>query len=61
MLMVAGGHFAAMIVQVRPPDESEPEEQVESTKKKKKKHKSKAMPEFEILKHTTVHRYTSAY
>ncbi|KIJ55413.1 hypothetical protein M422DRAFT_151545 [Sphaerobolus stellatus SS14] len=55
MFMVAGGHFAGLVVQVRRPDEDE--EEVVSGGKKKKKQKPK--PEFEILKHKTFHRYTT--
>lgn len=51
MLMVAGGHFAGLVAQVRRSDEAN----AEDSGGKKKKHK----PEIEVIKHKTFHRYTS--
>jgi ankyrin repeat and zinc finger domain-containing protein 1 len=57
MLMVAGGHFAGLVAQVRRPDEAEAEEEPSGGKGKKKKLKPK--PEVEVIMHKTFHRYTS--
>jgi hypothetical protein len=48
MLMVAGGHFAGMVVALRPRDKRERQE-------------VKGAGEIRVLKHKTFHRYTSAY
>jgi hypothetical protein len=48
LLMVAGGHFAGMVVRITGSNEH--------LNKGKAKHKR---PEFEILLHKTFHRYTS--
>ncbi len=50
--MVAGGHFAGVVVRV-----SRPSIAPEQGKGKQKK----AAPEMEILRHKTFHRYTSAF
>ncbi|KZS94374.1 hypothetical protein SISNIDRAFT_478213 [Sistotremastrum niveocremeum HHB9708] len=60
MFMVAGGHFAGLVVRVCPPDEqykSEDEDAVAIAKKKRKPPPPK--PDFEILHHKTFHRYTT--
>lgn len=57
MLMIAGGHFAGLVAQVRRPDEAEAEEEPSGAKGKKKKPKPK--PEIEVIRHKTFHRYTS--
>ncbi|KAF8519679.1 hypothetical protein JB92DRAFT_2897532 [Gautieria morchelliformis] len=57
MLMVAGGHFAGLVAQVRRPDEAEAEEEASGGKGKKKKLKPK--PEVEVIRHKTFHRYTT--
>lgn len=54
MLMVAGGHFAGLVVQVHRPDETDAEKDLAGGKKK-----SKLKPEVEVIKHKTFHRYTS--
>ncbi|KAF8573751.1 hypothetical protein K439DRAFT_1624824 [Ramaria rubella] len=54
MLMVAGGHFAGLVVQVRRPDDEDVEE-VSVGKKRRPKPK----PEVEVLRHKTFHRYTT--
>ena len=56
MLMVAGGHFAGLVAQVRRPDEADAEE---ATSEGKGKKKSKQKPEIEVIRHKTFHRYTS--
>ena len=56
--MVAGGHFAGLVVRVRRPDGDEEEEESLTGKKKKKQ---KPKPEIEVLKHKTFHRYTSTF
>ena len=53
--MVAGGHFAGVVVQVRRPDPRDVEDEAPLGKKKK----SKPKPEAEVLRHKTFHRYTS--
>jgi ankyrin repeat and zinc finger domain-containing protein 1 len=55
MLMVAGGHFAGLVAQVRKPDGANAEEELSGGKKKK----SKPKPEVEVIRHKTFHRYTS--
>ena len=50
MFMVAGGHFAGVVVRV-----SRPVEDGAVVKGKQKK----SIPEMEILRHKTFHRYTS--
>lgn len=55
MFMVAGGHFAGAIVRVSRPEEEEVAAQ-ESQRNKKRK---KPLPDTEVLKHKTFHRYTS--
>jgi hypothetical protein len=55
LLMVAGGHFAGIVVQVRQPDEDDVAEPTVEKKKKKQRPK----PEVHIIKHKTFHRYTS--
>ena len=52
MFMVAGGHFAGVVVRV-----SRSSEIVEDTVQKGKQ--KKPVPEMEILRHKTFHRYTS--
>lgn len=52
MLMVAGGHFAGVIVRVSHPKQSEPENP---------KAKQRPKPIVEILHHKTFHRYTSEF
>lgn len=54
MFMVAGGHFAGVVVRV-----SRPEGWESMTQGKKKAQKE--MPEMEILRHKTFHRYTSEW
>ncbi|KAI0077718.1 hypothetical protein K474DRAFT_1642714 [Panus rudis PR-1116 ss-1] len=54
LFMTAGGHFAGAIVRVSRPAGSAGES--ESTKKGKQK---KPVPEIEVLKHKTFHRYTT--
>jgi Bacteroidetes VLRF1 release factor len=53
MIMIAGGHFAAIIVRVQGPIEEEPA--APSRKGKQRKPKQ----DYEILLHKTFHRYTS--
>ena len=55
--MTAGGHFAGAIVRVSQPAHLQ-DLQPEVTKKGKLK---KPVPDIEILKHKTFHRYTSSY
>ena len=55
MFMTAGGHFAGAIVRVSKPEGAE---DGGVTKKGKPK---KPVPELEVLKHKTFHRYTSQY
>ncbi|KAF8517966.1 hypothetical protein BU17DRAFT_49126 [Hysterangium stoloniferum] len=55
LLMVAGGHFAGLIVQVHQPDEEDITEPTVGKKKKKQRPK----PEVHIIKHKTFHRYTT--
>jgi len=52
MIMIAGGHFAAIVVRVQNPMEEEP-----ASLRKGKQRKPK--PDYEILLHKTFHRYTS--
>ena len=52
MFMVAGGHFAGLVVRVSLPS-GEDEEVLQKGKQKK------PVPEMEILRHKTFHRYTS--
>ena len=55
MFMTAGGHFAGAIVRVSKPEGAD---DGGVTKKGKPK---KPVPELEVLKHKTFHRYTSKY
>lgn len=50
VFMVAGGHFAGVIVRV-----SKPSHEGEASRSKKQR----SVPEMEILRHKTFHRYTS--
>ena len=52
MFMVAGGHFAGVVVRVSRPSDVE---EVPVSKGKQRK----PVPEMEILRHKTFHRYTS--
>lgn len=52
--MVAGGHFAGVVVRVSRPGDTE------TTPAQKTKQK-KPVPEMEILRHKTFHRYTSGW
>ncbi|TCD65916.1 hypothetical protein EIP91_002031 [Steccherinum ochraceum] len=52
VFMTAGGHFAGAVVRVSRPEGAE----TETTKKGKQK---KPVPDVEILKHKTFHRYTT--
>ncbi|OCB89986.1 hypothetical protein A7U60_g2842 [Sanghuangporus baumii] len=52
MFMVAGGHFAGLVVRVSRPS-GENEETLQKGKQKK------TVPEMEILRHKTFHRYTT--
>ena len=52
MFMIAGGHFAGIVVRV-----SSTPEHLNPNAKNKGKHKP---PEYEVLLHKTFHRYTSA-
>lgn len=55
MIMIAGGHFAAIVVRVQNPVEEEP---VASLRKGKQR---KPRQDYEILLHKTFHRYTSMF
>ncbi|TFY72910.1 hypothetical protein EVG20_g101 [Dentipellis fragilis] len=55
MFMVAGGHFAGLVVRVGKPEDAE--EEVEDTTRRKKPKKPK--PDTEVLLHKTFHRYTT--
>jgi Bacteroidetes VLRF1 release factor len=54
MFMTAGGHFAGVIVRV-----SKPEVEEESSKTAKQRRLKKPVPDTEVLRHKTFHRYTS--
>ncbi len=56
MFMTAGGHFAGVIVRV-----GKPEVEEESSKTAKQKRLKKPMPDTEVLRHKTFHRYTSTF
>jgi hypothetical protein len=56
MFMVAGGHFAGAIVRVSRPGEEEDVTQDPRANKKRKK----PIPDTEVLRHKTFHRYTSS-
>jgi hypothetical protein len=53
LFMIAGGHFAGMVVRV-----SSTSDHLNPHAKNKGKHKP---PEYEILMHKTFHRYTSEF
>jgi len=55
MIMIAGGHFAAIVVRVQNPIEEEPAVSLRKGKQRKAKQDS------EILLHKTFHRYTSMF
>ncbi|KAA1468791.1 hypothetical protein DENSPDRAFT_541465 [Dentipellis sp. KUC8613] len=55
MFMVAGGHFAGVVVRVGKPEDAE-EEAEDITKRRKPK---KPKPDTEVLLHKTFHRYTT--
>ncbi|TFY79068.1 hypothetical protein EWM64_g4947 [Hericium alpestre] len=55
MFMVAGGHFAGLVVRVSKPD-TDGEEPSDGTKKRKQK---KPKPDTDVLMHKTFHRYTT--
>ncbi|KAI0313538.1 hypothetical protein OF83DRAFT_1140946 [Amylostereum chailletii] len=54
MFMVAGGHFAGLVVRVSPP-----EAETDDTDGVKKKKPKRPRPNTEVLKHKTFHRYTT--
>ncbi|TDL23692.1 hypothetical protein BD410DRAFT_768276 [Rickenella mellea] len=54
LFMVAGGHFAGVVVRVSRPDDDLAENDVPRKGKQKKQ-----KPEMEILRHKTFHRYTT--
>ena len=53
MFMVAGGHFAGLVARVSKSEDMQ--NQVLKTKSGQKK----VIPDIEILRHKTFHRYTS--
>lgn len=55
MIMIAGGHFAAIAVRVQNPIEEEPAASLKKGKQRKPKQ------DYEILLHKTFHRYTSMF
>ena len=55
MIMIAGGHFAAIIVRVQNIMEEEPAVSLRKGKQRKPKQ------DYEILLHKTFHRYTSTF
>jgi len=55
MIMIAGGHFAAIVVRVQNPIEEEPTASLRKGKQRKPKQ------DYEILLHKTFHRYTSMF
>lgn len=55
MIMIAGGHFAAIVVRVQNPIDEEPAASFKKGKQRKPKQ------DYEILLHKTFHRYTSMF
>jgi hypothetical protein len=63
VFMLGGGHFAGAVVRVAPPGEDEESGNESAGKAKGKgKARSKKNPfDIEVLRHKSVHRYTSSY
>jgi hypothetical protein len=55
MFMVAGGHFAGAVVRV-----SRPEDEEDTQGPRANKSRKKTIPDTEVLRHKTFHRYTSS-
>jgi hypothetical protein len=55
MIMIAGGHFAAIVVRIQSPIEEEPAASLRKGKQRKPKQ------DYEVLLHKTFHRYTSMF
>jgi hypothetical protein len=55
MFMVAGGHFAGAVVRVSRPDQHDMDDA------KTKKNLKRPIPDTEVIRHKTFHRYTSLY
>jgi hypothetical protein len=55
MIMIAGGHFAAIVVRVQNPIEEEPSASLRKGKQRKPRQ------DYEILLQKTFHRYTSMF